>query len=223
MPEKKKAPQYTTPAGEFVWPWLNKYDDRPIKGKPQRAAYKLNIRYDANNPAWLKMKDKLDELVEESYDRAVEENPKKKKVIVRQFPYSMETDDDGEETGKVVLKLKQNAFFKDKKTGEDRAAFVALFDAAGKPINRDKVMVYGGSVGIASFTTRPYLVDSTNGAGISLDLKAVQVLQLVTSQERSSSSYGFQAQDGYSYEGTDEETTEEEAGSETSETDATDF
>lgn len=223
MAEKKKAPQYTTPAGEFVWPRLNKYDDRPIKGKPQRAAWKLNIRYDANNPAWLRMKEKLDELVEASYDNAVEENPKKKKAIVRAYPYAMETDDEGEETGKVILKLKQNAFFKDKKTHEDRPAYVSLFDATGKPIHREKVMIYGGSVGIASFTTRPYLVDSTNGAGISLDLKAVQVLQLVTSSERSAGSYGFAAQDGYSYEGTDDSEADEEEAGETSETDATDF
>lgn len=223
MALKQKAPQYTTPAGEFVWPWLNKYDDRPIKGKPQKAAYKLSIRYDAQNPAWLKMQEKIDALVEASYDKAVEENPKKKKLIVRQFPYSMETDDEGEETGNVVLKLKQNAFFVDKKTGTERQASVALFDAAGRPINREKTMIYGGSTGVASFTTRPYLVDSTNGAGISLDLKAVQVLVLVSATERSASSYGFQAQEGY--EGTEDEgTTEDEATStETDETDATDF
>jgi hypothetical protein len=115
----------------------------------------------------------------------------------------METDDDGEETGNVILKLKQNASFKDKKTGEERHVFVALFDAAGKPINREKTMIYGGSVGIASFTTRPYLVDSTNGAGISLDMRAVQVLQLVSCSERTAGSYGFAAQDGY--EGSDED------------------
>jgi hypothetical protein len=224
LTDRKKPVQYTTPAGEMVWPWLNKYDDRPIKGKPQKAAYKLNLRYAANNPAWVMMQAKLDGLVEASYDKAVEENPKKKKLIVRQFPYSMETDDEGEETGNVILKLKQNAFFTDRKTGTERQAFVALFDAAGRPINRDKVMIYGGSTGVASFTTRPYLVDSTNGAGISLDLKAVQVLQLVTSSERSAGSYGFSAQDGYTYEGTDETTEDaEETSTETDETDATDF
>jgi hypothetical protein len=242
---KQKAPQYTTPAGEFVWPWLNKYDDRPIKGKPQKAAYKLSLRYAANNPAWLKMQAKLDELVEAAYVKAVEDNPKKygedafnemspvdqKKVkankigiIERQYPYAPELGEDNEETGHVVLKLKQNAFFKDKKTGEEREAFVALFDASGRPIDRKKVMIYGGSTGVASFTTRPYLVDSTNGAGISLDLKAVQVLQLVTSSQRSAGSYGFAAQDGYSYEGTEDETTEDsETSTETDETDATDF
>jgi hypothetical protein len=118
----------------------------------------------------------------------------------------MEVDDDGEETGNVLLKLKQNAAFTDKKTGEERQVFVALYDAQLRPIDRKKVSIYGGSLGTASYTTRPYLVDSTNGAGISLDLKAVQVLQLVTQGERSGQSYGFEAQDGY--EGVD---TEEEA------------
>jgi hypothetical protein len=79
VPSKPKAPQYNTPAGEFIWPWLNRPDDRPIKGKPQKPAYKLEIRYPANAPAWLKHKEKLDELVDESYEKAVAENPKKKK------------------------------------------------------------------------------------------------------------------------------------------------
>lgn len=220
MSDKKKAPQYTTPMGEFVWPWLNKPDTRDIKGKPQRPAYKLNIRYAANNPAWLSFKTKLDELVDESYEKAVAENPKKKKVIVRQYPYVMELDDDGEETGNVILKLKQNASLKDKKTGEEREVTVALFYASGKPINRAQTSIYGGSTGMASFTTRPYLVDSTNGAGISLDLKAVQVFNLVSAGERSAESYGFSKQEGYDE---DEEEAEEEAAAEDNETDATDF
>jgi hypothetical protein len=61
-------------------------------------------------------------------------------------------------------------------------------------------MIYGGSTGTASFSTRPYLVDSTNGAGISCDLKAVQVLNLVTSSQRSGESYGFAKADGYEYD-----------------------
>jgi hypothetical protein len=201
VPSKPKAPQYRTPVGEFYYPWINRPDDRPIKGKPQRPAYKLTIRYQANAPAWLALKDKLDELVEAAYDKAVAENPKKKKLIVRQFPYSMETDDDGEETGSVLLKLKQNASFKDKKTGEERQVFVNLYDTRLNPIDRTKVMVYGGSTGLASFSTRPYMVDSTNGAGISLDLKAVQIQNLVTQGERSAESFGFEKQaDGYEYE-----------------------
>jgi hypothetical protein len=224
VPKREKAPQYITPAGEFVWPWLNRPDDRPIKGKPQKPAYKLNIRYPANAPAWLKLKAKLDELVEESYDKAVAENPKKRKLIVRAFPYSMETDDDGEETGNVTLKLKQNASFKDKNTGAEREVSVSLYDAQLSPIDRKKVSIYGGSVGTASFSTRPYLVDSTNGAGISLDLKAVQVLKLVTQGERSGESYGFAKNDEYEgiEQGEDEaEETSEAAGGD--EADATDF
>jgi hypothetical protein len=210
-----------------VWPWLNKADDRPIKGKPQTPAYKLGLRYPANAPAWLAMQEKLDKLVEASYEKAVAENPKKKKLIVRAYPYSMDTDDDGEETGYVTFKLKQNAEFKDKNTGAVRKANVALFDAVGNMINRDKVMIYGGSTGFASFSTRPYLVDSTNGAGISCDLKAVQVLQLVSSSARTADSYGFSKQEGYEYEDDGSEQAPETAGaestSEASETDATDF
>lgn len=208
MSEKKaKKPLYQTPAGEAVWPWINKYDDRPIKGKPQKPAYKLNIRYDAKDPSWLELKAKLDVLVDAAYDEAVKENPKKKKQIVKQYPYAMETDDDGEETGKVIFKLKQSAFIKSKKEGEpDQLVTIAKFDAKGKPLPKG-VVVYGGSVVKASFSTRPYLVDSTNGAGVSCDLKAVQVLHLVSSSERSASSYGFGEEEGYEVEEEESETT----------------
>lgn len=209
-----------------MWPWLNKADDRPIKGKPQTPAYKLNLRYPANAPAWLVLKEKIDELVEASYEKAVAENPKKKKLIVRAHPYSMDTDDDGEETGYVTFKLKQNAEFKDKTTGAVRKANVALFDAVGNMINRDKVMIYSGSTGFASFSTRPYLVDSTNGAGVSCDLKAVQVLQLVSSSARTADSYGFSKQEGYEYEDDGSEATDGEPAPATSAgdtADATDF
>lgn len=221
--KKPKKPLYQTPAGVAIWPWLNKYDDRPIKGKPQKPAYKLNIQYDATNPAWLALKEKLDALVEASYDEAIEKNPKKKKVILRQYPYAMDLDDEGEETGKVTLKLKQAAFIPSKKEGEEpQLVTIAKFDAKGTML-KNTVLIYGGSVLKATFTTRNYLVDSSNGAGISLDLKAVQVLQLVSSQERSASSYGFGVEEGYEAEDDSDDTTVETKTSSADASDPTDF
>lgn len=222
MAKKEKKPEYKTPIGEFLYPWLNQYDDREFDGKPQKPAWKLTIKYDAKGKAWLGLKDKLDALVETSYAEAVANNPKKKKEIGRAYPYEMETDDEGEETGNVKLKLKQNAFFTDKKTDEEVATKVWLYDATMRPIDRTKVKIFGGSTGLATFTVRPYFMQSSNKAGISLDLRSVQVATLVTRTERSAESFGLQRLEGY--EGI-ETAEEEEAPAEEvlAEADATDF
>ncbi len=220
--ESKKRQRYVTPTGEAVWPWINRYDDRPIKGKPQKPAYKLNLRYDAKSPEWLAFKRVLDRLVEESYEEAVEANPKKKKVIVRQYPYVMEVDDDGEETGKVILKLKQTAFIPAAKNSTRmRLVRIDKFLADGTPLPNSlevvwdedeqkvigttgSVAVYSGSLVKASFTTRNYLVDSTNSAGVSLDFGAVQVIKLVAGGQRSAESYGFDVTEDYAEDNSDE-------------------
>ena len=195
MAEKKKIVRRTTPKGYALWPYLTKPDDRPIKGKPQKAAFKVNLAYAKDDLDWLKLKELLDGLVEEAYEKAVEENPKKKKLIVRQFPYSDELDEEGEETGRVIVKFKQSAQIK-KKNGEVINVTIPLFDAKGTPMKAG-TQVYSGSIVKVAFTTRPYLVDSTNCAGVSLDLNAVQVLKLVSSTTRDASAYGFGQEEGY--------------------------
>lgn len=238
--KKEKKIQYLTPAGEAIWPWINKYDERDINGKPQKPAYKLSNRYAKTNPAWIALNEKLDALVEESYVKAVEEHgkkpgkrdPKTKECLIqRAYPYYDELDEDGEETGFVILKLKQNAFMPIKK-GEKKLKLIHInkFDARMTPLKnslevvwdedaqevrgtKGTVVVYGGSVVKASFTTRPYFVDSSNKAGISLDFSGVQILQLVTSSGRSASSYGFGAEEGYDGQDEDEAVEETTAAS----------
>lgn len=199
----KKIVRYTAPKGYALWPYLTKPDDRPIKDKPQKPAFKVNLAYDKNDADWLKLKATLDGLVDEAFTKAVEENPKKKKLITRQFPYSDELDEEGEETGRIIVKFKQSAQIK-KKNGQVINVTIPLFDAKGTPMKAG-TQVYSGSILKVSFTTRPYLVDSTNGAGVSLDLNAVQVLKLVSSTQRDAGAYGFGAEEGY--EADDEEDT----------------
>lgn len=225
--KKQRKPQYTTPAGEAVWPWINKYDDRDINGTPQKPAYKLGIKYSAINPAWMELKAKLDVLVEQAFQEMLVKFPQKKKVMKRAYPYSMLTDSDGEETGDVLLKLKQNAFITDKKTGEETLIFIPKFDAAGKPMDNSR-LVYGGSIVKSTFTTRPYFVASSNNAGITMDMRAVQVLDLVSNQQRSAASYGFGKEEGYEGEDTEDDTedsdnSEKAASGSDDATDPTDF
>ena len=206
MAEKKqKRETFVTPKGEAQWPHLRKPDDRPIKGKPQEPAFKVNMRFAKDDPAWLKLKKLLDDKVEEAYQTAIEENPKKKKIITRAYPYSEVLDEEGEETGVIEVKFKQRAVIK-RKGKDDINVRIALFDAKGKPLP-DGVNPWSGSIVKVSFSPRPYLMDSTNAAGISLSFDAVQVIKLEQGggANRSANSYGFGEEEGYE---ADDETAE---------------
>lgn len=191
---RKKTVLYTTPAGKWMWPHLRRPDDKPIKGKAQRPAYKLSVRYNEDDTNWLTLKAKLDAEVEASFAQAKADNPKKKLIIQRAYPYSVVMDAEGNPTGEVEVKFKQNATFEVK--GVTKHAKVSLFDAAGKPLPAG-VDPWSGSVGKVSYSIRPYFMESTNSAGISLSLQAVQVIELASAGERSASGFGFGSEDGY--------------------------
>ena len=121
--------------------------------------------------------------LKKEYDAA--QKPKKKKG---KMPY-WENDD-----GDIEIKADQKSVIHTK-SGETFSKTVATLDSKRKPI---KVNIGNGSTIRMSFKTRPY---DYNGCGISLDLVAVQVIDLVE-WEPEEQEYGFDDEDGF--EGTDE-------------------
>ena len=191
LPKREQKPEYKTPVGELQFPWLNK-PQTEINGAPCKPAWTAPMVFTANDEQWIDTKTVINALVEDSYAAAVAAKPAKKKLIERAYPYQMMTDEDGEETGKVKLKLKQNYSYINKKTGEEVFIYPDLIDRYGKRLDRTKTLIFSGSTAVAVFTSRPYFMESTNKAGISLDLKAVQIKNLVTAGGgRSAASYGF--------------------------------
>lgn len=102
----------------------------------------------------------------------------------------METDDAGEETGKVVFKARVKNRKKRDGTIWDRRP--VLFDAGLKKID---VNPYGGSKYIVSVDV--YEWDAGGKKGVSLQPVGVQVLELVSGNGPDASSMGFAAQEGY--------------------------
>lgn len=206
-----KRERFTTPKGIAAWPWLRKADDRPIKGKPRKPAFKCNLRLNGADAEALKAF--LDPQVEASYAQAIKDNPKKKKQIVKAYPYTAETDETGDvETGFTIFKFKQNATIK-MKNGETVKVTIPLFDAKGKPLPAN-VVPYSGSVVKVSYSLRPYFMESTDKAGISLDLSAVQVLELVSSSGGTADQYGFGSEDGYEADDAEAADTDNKSGDE---------
>lgn len=115
------------------------------------------------------------------------------------YPLKPEEDEDGNETGKSILKAKKKL----KGAKKDGTAFetrVLLFDAEGKEIKGDPKAGRGSKVRVA-VTVAPFFSASTKKVGITLWLEAVQIVELIEyGAGGSASSFGFTKEDGYKAE-----------------------
>lgn len=193
--KKGKLPVHTSPRGVFHYPWLNKADTKFDKEgvytsglilEPGPAA-KLSAQIDGEIDAYFEKK-KAELQKKGGADAA------KAKKLSRREPYGPVYDQDGEETGRVKFNFKVKAVGKNDK-GETWSNKPALFDSAGKPCD---VAVYGGSEGKLAFQIVPYYSAKDNEVGVTLRLKAAQIIKLVSGGGKSADSYGFGVEeDGY--------------------------
>ena len=185
---KVKNPRYTTPAGIAQYPYLTKPD---TKFNPD-GEYKISV--EIPGAAAQDIVTFLDEQFAASVAKAKKENPGKK-IKEGDVPYSVD-DDSGKVTVRFKLKAKVTP-----KMGDPFEQRPALFDAKGKPIGAD-TKIGGGSKVKVAYELVPYYT-AIAGAGISLRLKAVQVIDLVEfSGGASSEAYGFGEEEGYEAEDT---------------------
>lgn len=187
--KRKKLPVYISPLGVASFPWLNKPD---TKFNPE-GDYRVNLVLDEATAQPLK--EKLDTLAKEAYAAAVKANPGK---TVREADSPVKPVLDKEKNvveGKVTIGFKMKAKITSKKTGESWEQRPAIFDAAGKALVGPKVG--GGSEIKVAFEVAPYYMPSSKEAGISLRLKAVQIIKLVEFGQKDAASFGFVPEEGY--------------------------
>jgi hypothetical protein len=96
------------------------------------------------------------------------------------------------------LKCKAKASGVDQRTGESWTSRPALFDAAGRPITDLSKLngMWTGTIGRVSIDACPFYRTAV-GAGITLRLRAVQILEMVTGGG-DAESFGFDAVEGWS-------------------------
>lgn len=182
MPSPKK-PRYTTPTGIAQYPWLNKPD---TKFNPD-GEFKVNLEVDSESAQALVTF--LDEQFAQAVAQAKKENPGKK---IKEGSPGYEVN---EETGKVTFKFKTKAKVTTK-SGDSFDQKVALFDAKGKPLS-PAPNIGGGSKIKVAFEVMPYYT-SMVGAGLSLRVKAAQIIELVEfTGGGNAESYGFGEEEGY--------------------------
>lgn len=194
---KRKRVRLTSPAGVAKYPYLTNPD---TQFSPE-GEYKVSLLLDpAEHGEFLSRLDELvDKAVEQAKKELIEKGRKAQaKQVLRQDPYREEYDEQGEPTGRVEVRFKSKALVKtrDGKTLELRPA---LFDAKGQPINPNDISIYGGSVIRVNFTPRPYYIAGTRLAGVTLQINAVQVLELVSGgMGGTAESFGFDVEeDGF--------------------------
>jgi len=191
----------TTPRGVLVYPYLIKPDVK----FDARGVYTTKVRL--SGPEGESLAKQIDVLMKESHDSAVKEQAekgKKGKVKMADPPYSFD-----EESGNYEFTFKMVATGK-KKDGTEFTQRPALFGADAKPITQE-LKIGGGTEAKVSFEVMQFFTKLV-GAGVSLRLKAVQILKLVE-WDIGGAYYGFdneEAEDEPTTEDTNDEAAEEE-------------
>ena len=189
---KAKNPRFVTPLGVAVYPHLLKAD---YEYKPD-GEYKTKLRLDPN--ASLRsakgedlgtMADFLEAQGAASVEKAKAEN--NGKIKPADLPY-----EEDEETGELLVNFKLKAKVTPT-NGEEFTQKPAIFDSKGTPFTGERI--WGGSKIKIAFECVPFYTKLI-GAGITLRLKAVQIVELVETGGADASTYGFGEEEGFESE-----------------------
>lgn len=175
MSSKRKYERITTPVGVASYPWLK---DADYKFDKVNGIYSCNIYVDDNEA-----KDFVT-VIDKAYTENLAEQKKLnagKTIKPGPKPYVSEN-------GKTLFKIKMKG-----KIGDVEIRPVVI-DSSGQPMT--DMLVYGGSKVKVSADLIPYYV-ATTGAGISLRLVGVQILELQTKPMPSMANLGFKEEKGY--------------------------
>lgn len=238
--KRPSFPKVNTEPGVFVYPKLNSPDTKykadgeyGVKLRLPAAQSKALIeRIEADLKAyWPIAKAEYEEKLANAKTGADKAKAKKALAEMKEADksYKPAYDDEGNETGEYEFNFKMPAkttYKEGKLAGTTKYFKPDIFDAKGQLL-KNPPDIWGGTTGCVAGELRPF---STNvGVGISLRLKAVQIIELRQGGgDRSAEGYGFGSRDD-GYEGSSEETsggfadrsegTEPEAGGNTTDPD----
>lgn len=190
--KKQRYPQITTPEVALIFPRLFTPDNKYVKPDGEyhtKFALEAGEEFDAFIA-------KLEE-VRDTYlkDNPDEVKPAKLKKAKLADLFEEECDDEGEETGRMIMRAKLKAVVKTKTKSWKQKPMV--FDASANQIS-EEISVWTGTKAKLALELFPYFMESSKEVGVSLRLKAVQIIELVDGGgDRDAGSYGFGETDGY--------------------------
>ena len=177
----------TTPVAKLKYP---KLIEPETKFNPE-GVYKATAVIDSAEAAALA--DALDDLLPRHKASLKQQDPSKKDWKLADLPYGYE-EIDGKPCFVIKTKMKAKGIDRD---GRAWSSVPALFDSKGQPV-RDRESLKGmwsGTVAKVNFEACPFY-QAALGAGITLRLKAVQIIDLVEGGG-SAESFGFGEEDGW--------------------------
>lgn len=176
----------TTPICKFQYPKLIEAETR---FNPE-GVYKVTALIDSQDAG--PVSEQLDGLLARHKDYLKQQAPTQKFKLA-DLPWGFEEVDG---TPYLLVKTKMKASGVDR-DGRRWTSVPALFDAKGKPVTDREALrgMWSGTVGRISFEAQPFY-QAAIGAGITLRLKAVQVINLVEGGG-TADSYGFDEADGW--------------------------
>jgi len=166
---------FTTPKGIAQYPWLSKPDTK----FDEDGQYKVNLVLSKEDAT------PIINQINESFAQNLKEETKKNKgkdIKTASPPYVEELDDKGKPTGNIIIKFKSKAMYPP-----------AIFDAQGNVMKDSNI--WGGSEIRVNGSIAPYYVPLI-GAGVSLRLRAVQVIEYVEGGTGSADRFGFEEVEG---------------------------
>lgn len=190
-----------TVPGEAIFPHLRTPDTK----FDADGIYSVKLALDGDSDEAQALKSQIDELMQGAYDYAIETAPdeaKRKRVKKADAPYTEEVDKDtGELTGRLLFGFKRPARVTRKRDGKVFEFTVNLFDAQRNELPDGVDVGFGSTIKVA-YVARPFYTAAV-GAGVSMRLEAVQVLDLKQRGRRSATSFGFDEEEGYTAPGSE--------------------
>lgn len=137
--------------------------------------------------------EQLESMAQAKLSEVVKEQPKLKAVLSTRIPFDLDTDEAGNPTGNILFKTKMKARIKsrDGRVYEQKPAVV---DAKRTPMDGSQLIGNGSLVKVAVEPV-PYMMQSTKQVGVTLRLKAVQIINLVEYGKTATSI--FEEEDGF--------------------------
>mgnify|MGYP003386306494 CR=1 FL=1 len=158
------------------------------------GVFSVDVILDPNNPEHEQFMEQVDNLAQEFADVQISEDKKKKNWKVAS-KFKEVLDDEGDETGLMSCKFKQNAKMTAKKTGKVyEIKRIPVVDAKKKTLDT-AIQIGNGSTVRIKFETRTYMSAKDKEFGVTLDLKMVQVIKL--NALGSNDADGFDEEDGF--------------------------
>ena len=195
---KTRNPRFVTPKAELLYPYLTEPDTQYNAHGEYKAEAKLPADaefFDAKGKSVGKIVDFLNQAIDDSVEQFGEEhNGKKKKGKEVEVP---EAEDppiylDGDD---LFVKFKLKAYV-EPQNGDPFTQSPVLFDAKGKKANLSQ-NPWTGTIAKINFECVPYYNPKDTAAGVTLRMKAVQIIDPVFGGGASADEFGFGQEEGF--------------------------